>query len=244
MNSNSPKGVMTKKYSYDRKSKKHLIYRYKSRAYETYKAFRKFSHIINAPSILDFGSADGFTLAETHFLLGAKSSLGVEYSKELINSSRDLPQGCSVIQGDVTKSIDEIAPKSFDLVTALAILEHLDEPIELFRQAYNNLKPGGLLVATCPSPFWDKISGKLNLHEDEFHAFDFNQETFSSLAVEAGFEPLQYRKFMNAPLGFAPYLNIPMNPAFSHLCDKIIGTFFIFNWIFVNQIFVARKIAK
>jgi hypothetical protein len=49
---------------------------------------------------------------------------------------------------------------------------------------------------------------------------------------------------MNAPLGFAPYLNIPMNPAFSHLCDKIIGMFFIFNWIFVNQIFVARKIAK
>ena len=242
MNSNSPKGVMTERYSHDRKKKKHLIYRYKSRAYETSKAFRKFSPKVNAPRILDFGSADGFTLSETHLLLEAKTSLGVEYSKELINSSGEFPPNCSVIQGDVTKNINQIKAESYDLVTALAILEHLDEPIELFRQAYRNLKPGGLLVATCPSPFWDKISGKFNLHDDDFHAFDFNRQAFFSLAMETGFEALQYRKFMSAPLGFAPYLRIPMSPAFSYFSDRIIGAFVIFNWIFVNQIFIARKL--
>ena len=241
MNPILPKGVMTEKYSHDRKKKKHLIYRYKSRAYEASKAFRKFSPGILKPNILDFGSADGFTLSETHMLLDAKASLGVEYSKELIDSSEILPQNCSLIQGDVTKNSNQIEPTSFDLVTALAILEHLDEPAELFRQAYRNLKSGGIIVATCPSPFWDKISGKFNLHDDDFHAFDFNREAFSCLAIEAGFKPLQYRKFMSAPLGFAPYLNIPMSPAFSHLFDKIIGTFLIFNWIFVNQIFIAVK---
>ena len=233
---------MSGKYSHDRKKKKHLIYRYKSRAYETFKAFKKFSPKVNNPIILDFGSADGFTLSEIHLLLNAKSSLGVEYSQELINSSEELPSNCSVIQGDVTKSLDQIKTESYDLVTALAILEHLDEPVELFRQAYRNLKPGGLLVATCPSPIWDKISGKFNLHDDDFHAFDFNRKEFSILAIETGFETLQYRKFMSAPLGFAPYLHIPMSPVFSHFCDRIIGAFSILNWVFVNQIFIARKV--
>ena len=148
---------------------------------------------------------------------------------------------CSIIQGDVTKSLDQVKSGNFDLVTALAILEHLDDPIELFHRAHDALKPKGLIIATCPSPFWDKISGKFKLHEDEFHAFDFNKDAFFSLAAKSGFKAIEYRKFMSAPVGFAPYLKIPISPRFSHLCDRIISSFFIFNWTFVNQIFVAQK---
>ena len=82
---------------------------------------------------------------------------------------------------------------------------------------------------------------KLKLHKDEFHAFEFNRNAFLSLASKSGFEALEYRKFMSAPIGFAPYLKIPMSPKLSHLFDRIIGICFIFNWTFVNQIFVARK---
>ena len=237
----APKGVMNKDYSRDRKKKKHLIYRYKSRAYETARLFQKYYTNSSKPNILDFGCADGFTLTETHELLKANSSLGVEYSEDLINSADVLPSSCSIIQGDVTKRLDQVKNENFDLVTALAILEHLENPIELFHRAHDALKPKGLIVATCPSPFWDKISGKLKLHEDEFHAFNFNRDAFFSLAAKSGFEALEYRKFMSAPVGFVPYLKIPMSPSFSHLCDRIISTFFIFNWTFVNQIFVAQK---
>ena len=205
---------MTADYSHDRKKKKHLIYRYKSRAFEAARSFQKYSSNPSRPNILDFGCADGFALTETHKLLDANLSLGVEYSEDLINSAGELPPSCSIIQRDVTKSLDQVNNGNFDLVTALAILEHLDEPIELFHRAHDALKSGGLMVATCPSPFWDKISGKFKLHEDEFHAFDFNRNAFFSLASKSGFEALEYRKFMSAPLGFTPYLKIPMNPSF------------------------------
>jgi len=204
VNSNMPKGVMTDDYSRDRKKKSHLIYRYKSRAFEAARAFQKYSSHPIKPNILDFGCADGFALTETHNLLDANLSLGVEYSEDLINSAGTLPPSCSIIQGDVTKSLDQVKSGNFDLVTALAILEHLDEPIELFLRAHDALKTESLIVATCPSLFWDKISGKFKLHEDEFHAFDFNRDAFFSLAAKSGFEALEYRKFMSAPVGFAP----------------------------------------
>ena len=241
MSLNTPKGVMTGDYSRDRKKKNHLIYRFKCRAFEAARCCQKYSARSSKPKILDFGCADGFALTETHKLLDANLSLGVEYSEDLIKSAGTLPSSCSIIQGDVTKSLDQVKYGNFDLVTALAILEHLEKPIDLFHRAHDALKPGGLLVATCPSPFWDKISGKFKLHEDEFHAFDFQKSTFYSLASKSGFEGVGYRKFMSAPVGFAPYLKIPMSPRFSHLCDLIIGSFFIFNWTFVNQIFVAQK---
>ena len=237
----TPKGVMTEDYSRDRRQKSHLIYRFKCRAFEAAKSFQKYSSISSQPNILDFGCADGFALIETHKLLNANLSVGIEYSEDLINSAGPLPPSCSIIQGDVTKSLDQVNNGNFDLVTALAILEHLDKPIELFHRAHDALKSEGLIVATCPYPFWDKISGKFKLHEDEFHAFDFNRDTFFNLAAKSGFEALEYRKFMSAPVGFAPYLKIPMSPRFSYLCDRIIGAFFVLDWTFVNQIFVARK---
>ena len=121
MSLNTPKGVMSEDYSRDRKQKNHLIYRYKSRAFEASQSFHKYSTSSSRPNVLDFGCADGFALTETHKLLDANLSLGVEYSEDLINSAGTLPPSCSIIQGDVTKSLDAVKSGNFDIVTALAI---------------------------------------------------------------------------------------------------------------------------
>ena len=60
MSLNTSKGVMTGDYSRDRKKKNHLIYRFKSRAFEAARSFQKYSSCSLKPNILDFGCADGF----------------------------------------------------------------------------------------------------------------------------------------------------------------------------------------
>lgn len=242
MTSKTPKGVMDYNYSEERVSKKYLKFRYKSRAFETHRAFRKYSPNVNSPNILDFGSADGFTLIETHNLLNAKSSIGVEYSRELIASALLMPTNCELIQGDVTERNELVQKNFYDLVSSLAILEHLEEPEKLFENAFDALKPGGIFIASCPSPIWDKISGKMKLHHEEFHAHDFDQTLFVNFGDNVGFKMLQYRKFMSAPIGFLPYLGINISPNFSHKFDQILSKIKILDWSFVNQLYVAQKV--
>jgi 2-polyprenyl-3-methyl-5-hydroxy-6-metoxy-1,4-benzoquinol methylase len=153
-----------------------------------------------------------------------------------------MPTNCALIQGDVTEKNDSVKNNYYDLVSSLAILEHLEEPEKLFENAFDALKPGGIFIASCPSPIWDKISGKMKLHHDEFHAQDFNQKLFVKLGKNAGFEMLQYRKFMSAPIGFLPYLRINISPKFSHNFDRLLSKFKILDWSFVNQLYVARKV--
>lgn len=45
---------------------------------------------------------------------------------------------------------EEVAPESYDVATLLNIAEHLDKPRETFTAVYRLLKPGGVMLLTCP----------------------------------------------------------------------------------------------
>jgi SAM-dependent methyltransferase len=236
-----PLGVMTADYGVDRRHKPHLIFRLRSRALMAADAFRRFTPDASGPSILDLGAAEGATLAEVHRLLSARRSLGIEYAAELIEKAPALPEGCELVQGDVTEPSPRVTEASFDLVLALAVLEHLVEPAKLFVEAHRALKPGGIFVATCPSGTWDHISGLLRLHPDEHHEKEFDRALFETLAGAAQLRPLEYRRFMFAPVAFLPYLRVPVSPRLQRSVDAAIGALRFLNFGFVNQLFVAQK---
>ena len=77
---------------------------------------------------------------------------------------------------------------SFDVVTMLAVLEHLDEPIEILREIERVLRPGGRLLLTVPSwyakPVLEFLSFRLGIiNKDEIadHKTYYNKKNLLDL---------------------------------------------------------------
>lgn len=236
-----PRGIRDADYAASRRSKPHLAFRLRSRAHAAAAAYRRLGQNASGPRVLDLGAAEGAAMAVLHRLLGARQSLGIEYADELIAATDALPEGCRLVQGDVTRPHAEVADESFDLVTTLAVLEHLAEPERLVVQARRALRAGGLFIASCPARLWDTISGAVGLHPDEHHEGHFDRRRFERLARTGGLQPLLYRRFMCAPIGLLPYVRIPVAPEFAYRIDRAIAALRVFDFLFVNQLFVARR---
>jgi SAM-dependent methyltransferase len=180
-------------------------------------------------------------MVEVHRLLGASESIGIEYAPDLVGAASDLPRGCRLVQGDVTAAHPEVAAGSFDFVTALAVLEHVDDLGAVGRQVMRALRPGGIFVASCPAPTWDRVSGSLGLHKDEHHTVAMDRKGFTDFAKVAGLEPLLYQPFMFAPVGFLPYAGIKVSPALAAGVDALLRPIPLSGLLMVNQLFVARR---
>lgn len=157
------KGILDHEYSADRKKKPELKFRLSVRAAIVADAVAKYLSNTKNLRVLDFGAAEGRTLIELNNLLPGNEFIGIEYSQELISSAPALPENITLVHGDVTKLPNRFTSASFDIVSALAILEHLEAPLKAVQEAYRVLKPGALFIATCPIPGWDHISTKLGL---------------------------------------------------------------------------------
>lgn len=90
--------------------------------------------------------------------------------------------------------------ESFDCITMLATLEHVEDPLALSRACHRLLKPGGRLVLTVPHPMVDYIIHALvwvgasdPADLEGHHGFDVNQT--EQLFREAGFRMTARRRF-------------------------------------------------
>lgn len=238
-------GTLDKQYAHERASKEHLKFRYKQRALVSAWAIKTYLSLGNNFKLVDFGAAEGLTLMELAAALGGGRGkfIGVEYDRSLIESAPPLPENITLLQGDVS-SLSEIESDSVDVVTALAILEHLENPLLALVEAKRILKSGGVFIATSPSPFWDHLSDRVlpkNTFGGGHHMTDMTKKIFRKLGEDAGFEMINFFYFMWAPIGFLPYLKIPVSPRFAWHIDKILNRVFFLKWSFVNQCAVYRK---
>jgi ubiquinone/menaquinone biosynthesis C-methylase UbiE len=85
------------------------------------------------------------------------------------------------------------ADASFDLVTMLAVLEHLDQPEAILREIHRVLRPGGELVLTVPSkaaqPVLEFLAFRLGMvsrAEIADHKAYYDREALTMLLEEAG----------------------------------------------------------
>ena len=243
--SNSPKGVLGSNYSVNRAKRRELYFRFRLRAWAVITAFRQYLPERRDIKLLDLGAADGKTLAFMVRQLPVAEAVGIEYNSELaacMDGSAIDNTITRIEQGDV-RNLSRFPDESFDLVSALAILEHIPDPEKAIAEAARVLNPGGLMMASSPIPFWDHLAVKFGLLKEDHHECDMHPKVFHKyFDDEPSLEILEHSRFMFAPVGLAPYLGIQVSPAIALIIDQWIHSIRILDWLFVNQYVVARKL--
>jgi 2-polyprenyl-3-methyl-5-hydroxy-6-metoxy-1,4-benzoquinol methylase len=85
---------------------------------------------------------------------------------------------------------------TFDVVTAIEVLEHVEDPLEVLKRLRRLLKPGGLLFCTTGNarPFRDRLLSWRYVRP-EIHISFFEPETLARAMTLSGFRP-QFTGYM------------------------------------------------
>lgn len=106
---------------------------------------------------------------------------GVDISSAAIEANKKENPDINYAQGYIGRLY--YSNKMFDVIFCGETIEHLDDPLVLFKEAYGFLKEGGKLIITTPRN--DKIIS-------EEHVWFFEQEDVESLFIKAGFKDIKF----------------------------------------------------
>lgn len=139
-----------------------------------------------AGSALDVGAAGGGNTAVLTAL--GWSAVALEYSQEGALTAQQ--RGLATVRGDARRL--PFADASLDLVTALDVLEHLDDDAAAAREIHRVLRPGGRVVVTVP------VDPRLWSAHDEAvgHVRRYTRSSVLALLVRAGLEIDSVRSWM------------------------------------------------
>lgn len=128
--------------------------------------------------VLDIGCGSGLMLKS---LEDIGRTYGMDMSDDAINFSREIFSG-RVEKGFLPDQIPYEA-NHFDLITALDVIEHVDQDIEALKAMRSRLVTGGKAVITVPAYMflWSKFD-ELNEHKRRYTLTELNTKL-----VEAGF---------------------------------------------------------
>jgi 2-polyprenyl-3-methyl-5-hydroxy-6-metoxy-1,4-benzoquinol methylase len=141
--------------------------------------------------VLDFGCSSG-ALAD---LCQPEAYLGVDTSEEALEVAR-----ATRPQYEFDNKVSE--HERFDVIAGLAVLEHLDDPLEHLTRWSGMLNPGGRIVLTTPHPSFEWVLtfgarlGLFDRHSLDEHDDLLDRARIQELAAGAGLEVERYRRFL------------------------------------------------
>ncbi len=153
----------------------------------------------NIESILDMGCGYNANFLRNIIKIfpGIKTRVGID-----LKVNPDLEgSGIRALSADLNQKLP-FADQSFDIVTASALFEHLQKPLEAAREVYRILKPGGKLIITTPSPAAKPV---LEILAFKLHIIDpaeildhknyFTKPDLIQMFLDAGFKNSSSRNF-------------------------------------------------
>lgn len=148
--------------------------------------------------VCDFGCGEEFWFLKTisHCI---KKGIGVDKKYKLKNYKNI----------EIVDDIKKIKNDSVDLVTMIAVIEHLNNPYDILIELKRILKRGGKIIITTPTPLSQPIleflAYKLKvINEEEIrdHKQYFGRRDLLEMFVLVGFKKIIYKKFQCGLNGF------------------------------------------
>ena len=154
--------------------------------------------------ILDVGCGTGTMLT---YLAAFGQAEGVDIDEEAIGYCRD--RGLQNVRLGEAASLP-FGDGSLDLVTALDVVEHLDDDVAAFREMKRVLRPGGQILVTVPAHrfLWGD-QDEVNMHKRRYNARELRDRL-----VGSGFD-VRRISYMNAIL-FAPIAAVRLARRLEH----------------------------
>ena len=154
--------------------------------------FRQVEPFLANRSVLDIGAGSGHWRSDWfHSLIRSVSDdvVGVERSEDYVAGAGEL--GVSLVHADVVGLRLE---RTFDVVFAGELIEHLSSFTGLLDAARAHLKPGGALVLTTPnafaiSNFIYRLGGRARVNKE--HTCWFCEDTLATLLQRHGFRVIE-----------------------------------------------------
>ena len=139
--------------------------------------------------LLDVGCGTGYTLS---LVSGNYRATGLDASPDAVQVAPD-KAGAPVVRGDACSL--PFAEESFDVVTALDVLEHLDDDARAMAEISRVLAPGGVAVLSVPAHQW-----LFSPHDQALgHVRRYSKKQFAGLVAGAGLVPMR-NSFSNTTL--------------------------------------------
>lgn len=202
---------------------------------------RKLKKLIKNGVLLDIGCGKGFFLEYmTKFYL----TMGTDVSKYAVQESKKMLKDVPLCVSDATNLCFKNG--IFDIITAFDIIEHLNNPKQMFDECNSVLKSNGLLVLTTPNT--ESVGRKLKQDEwfgyrDPTHVSLLSTSEWTILLKESGFQVVNiyYDGLWDSPY----FTKVPTS--LQHLVFKYLSTILLYFGITFPQKYgediyiVARK---
>lgn len=211
-------------------------------------------HGITEGSLLEVGAGFGTFCEELMSRKVFAKVVAIEPTPDLAETCRK--RGINVIESPIEK-VSLSDEELFDVIVSFEVIEHLFSPQDFIVECKRLLKPGGMLVITCPNGkgFDIEVLGTVSDTVDHEHINYFNPHSMSILLEQEGFEivesmtPGKLDVELVRKKVLAGDFDISGQPFFEHvLLDEweILGkpfqTFITENMLSSNMLVAARKI--